>query len=226
MICLEHLTKRFRLKNGQYRYVLDDVSYTFEEGVNTGILGLNGTGKSTLLKLLCGSINPSGGSVTRTSSISWPVGFSGFVVGNLTGYQNLRFISRIYRSDYNKDRKFVEEFTELGDYLNEPVKTYSSGMRSKLNFALSMSIGFDFYLIDEAFSVGDAKFKKKGMEIFQERMKDSTVIVVSHSVSNITKLCTKAVVLDEAKFKLYPTMEESIEVYKTLGQKAKSKKDP
>lgn len=226
MICLEHLTKRFRLKNGKYRYVLDDVSYTFEEGVNTGILGLNGTGKSTLLKLLCGSINPSGGSVTRTSSISWPVGFSGFVVGNLTGYQNLRFISRIYRSDYNKDRKFVEEFTELGDYLNEPVKTYSSGMRSKLNFALSMSIGFDFYLIDEAFSVGDAKFKKKGMEIFQERMKDSTVIVVSHSVSNITKLCTKVVVLDEAKFKLYPTMEESIEVYKTLGQKAKSKKDP
>ncbi|MBQ8708381.1 MAG: ABC transporter ATP-binding protein [Succinivibrionaceae bacterium] len=219
MIRMENLTKKFRLKNGGYKYVLDDVSYTFEEGVNTGILGLNGTGKSTLLKLLCGSSLPSSGRVTRNSTISWPVGFTGFVVGNLTGYQNLRFISRIYKSDYRKDRRFVEEFTELGDYLNEPVKTYSSGMRSKLNFALSMAIGFDFYLIDEAFSVGDAAFRKKGEEIFQQRMKESTVIVVSHSISNITKLCSKAVVLDQAKFHTYETLDEAVEVYKTLGAK-------
>lgn len=221
MIRLEHLTKKFKLKNGTFKYVLDDISYTFEEGVNTGILGQNGTGKSTLLKMLCGSITPSGGRIVRTSSISWPVGFSGFVVGNLTGYQNLRFISRIYRSDYRKDRKFVEDFTELGAYLNEPVKTYSSGMRSKLNFALSMSIGFDFYLIDEAFSVGDANFRKKGEEIFRERLKTSTVIVVSHNINNIKKLCQQAIVLDGAKFSLFPTMDEAIEKYKNLGQTKK-----
>lgn len=221
MIRLEHITKKFKLKNGTFKYVLDDISYTFEEGVNTGILGQNGTGKSTLLKLLCGSITPSSGRIVRTSSISWPVGFSGFVLGNLTGYQNLRFISRIYRSDYRKDRKFVEDFTELGAYLNEPVKTYSSGMRSKLNFALSMSIGFDFYLIDEAFSVGDANFRKKGEEIFRERLKTSTVIVVSHNIKNIKKLCQQAIVLDGAKFSLFPTMDEAIEKYNNLGQKKK-----
>ena len=221
MIRLEHLTKKFKLKNGTFKYVLDDISYAFEEGVNTGILGQNGTGKSTLLKLLCGSITPSSGRIVRTSSISWPVGFSGFVLGNLTGYQNLRFISRIYRSDYRKDRKFVEDFTELGAYLNEPVKTYSSGMRSKLNFALSMSIGFDFYLIDEAFSVGDANFRKKGEEIFRERLKTSTVIVVSHNIKNIKKLCQQAIVLDGAKFSLFPTMDEAIDKYNNLGQKKK-----
>jgi capsular polysaccharide transport system ATP-binding protein len=221
MIRLENLTKRFKLKNGSYKYVLKDINYTFEEGVNTGILGQNGTGKSTLLKLLCGSINPSSGRIERDSSISWPVGFSGFVLGNLTGYQNLRFISRIYRSDYRRDKKFVEEFTELGDYLNEPVKTYSSGMKSKLNFALSMSIGFDFYLIDEAFSVGDAAFKKKGEELFRERLKTSTVIVVSHSISRIKKLCQQAIVLDNGGFSTFSTMSEAIERYETLGEKKK-----
>ncbi len=218
MIRLEHLSKRFKLKKfGAYKYVLDDVNYTFEEGVNTGILGLNGTGKSTLLKLLCGSIDPTSGRIIRTSTISWPVGFAGYVVGNLTGYQNLRFISRIYRSDYKKDKKFVEEFTELGDYLDEPVKTYSSGMKSKLNFALSMSIGFDFYLIDEAFSVGDASFRAKGQEVFQERLKNATALVVSHNVSNITKLCNTAIVLDQAKFHTFPKMEDAIAAYQSLG---------
>lgn len=217
MIKLENVTKRFRLKNGKYKYTLNDVSYTFEEGVNTGILGLNGAGKSTLLKLLCGSSYPNFGRISRTSTISWPVGFAGFVVGSLTGYQNLRFISRIYKSDYRRDKRFVEEFTELGDYLNEPVKTYSSGMRSKLNFALSMSIGFDFYLIDEAFSVGDATFRKKGMDLFNEKSKNSTLIIVSHSVGNISKMCTKGIILDQGKFTEHATLQESIAHYNSLG---------
>ena len=217
MIQLNHLTKYFKLSNGSKKYTLNDVSYTFEEGVNTGILGLNGTGKTTLLKLLCGSTYPNSGNITRTSTISWPVGFAGFIVGSLTGYQNLRFISRIYKSNYKRDKAFVEEFTGLGDYLNEPVNKYSSWMKAKLNFALSMSIGFDFYLIDEAFSVGDATFRKKGEDLFKEKSKNSTVIVVSHSIGNITKLCEKAIVLDQAKFHTFSTLEDSINCYKSLG---------
>lgn len=219
MIILENVTKRFRLKSGSFKYTLRNVSYTFSEGVNTGILGLNGAGKSTLLKLLSGSSYPTSGKIIRTSSISWPVGFSGFVVGALSGYQNLRFISRIYKSDYKKDKAFVEDFTELGDYLYEPVKTYSSGMRAKLGFALSMSIGFDFYLVDEAFSVGDARFKEKGQKLFKEKSKNATLIIVSHNVGNISKFCTKAIVLDKARFLEFPTMDDSIAYYKVLGSK-------
>lgn len=219
MIKLDRVTKRFRLSTGGYKYTMREVSYTFTEGINTGILGLNGAGKSTLLKLLSGSTFPTSGHIIRTSSISWPVGFAGFVVGSLSGYQNLRFISRIYRSDYKKDKAFVEDFTELGDYLYEPVKTYSSGMRAKLNFALSMSIGFDFYLVDEAFSVGDAKFKEKGLKIFKEKSRNATLIIVSHNVGNISAYCTKALILDKGKFWEFPTMKESIAQYKKLGTK-------
>lgn len=218
MIKLNNVTKRFKLQNGNYKYTLNDVSYTFEEGMNTGILGLNGTGKTTLLKLLCGSSYPSFGTISRTSTISWPVGFAGFIVGSLSGYQNLRFISRIYKSNYKKDKSFVEEFTELGDYLYEPVKNYSSGMKAKLNFALSMSIGFDFYLIDEAFSVGDATFRQKGEALFKEKAKNSTIIIVSHNVNNISKFCQSAIVLDQSKFLTYPTLQQSIDKYMLLGK--------
>lgn len=216
MIILDSVTKRFKLNSGAFRYTLNDVSYTFNEGVNTGILGINGAGKSTLLKLLCGSSYPTSGRIVRSSSISWPVGFSGYIIGSLSGYQNLRFISRIYRSDYYKDRSFVEDFTELGDYLYEPVKTYSSGMRAKLVFALSMSIGFDFYLVDEAFSVGDSKFKEKGMKLFREKSKSATLLIVSHNVNNISKFCKKALVLNNGKLLEFNTLDESVNFYKNL----------
>ncbi len=214
---LDDVTKRFVLNIGTFKYTLKHVSYTFTEGVSTGILGLNGAGKSTLLKLLCGSSFPTSGRIIRTSSISWPVGFSGFVVGSLSGYQNLHFISRIYRSNYKKDKAFVEEFTELGDYLYQPVNTYSSGMRAKLGFALSMSIGFDFYLVDEALSVGDAQFNAKAHKLFLEKSQNSTIIIVSHNVASISKFCTKGIVLDKAKFLEFPSLAESIQYYKKLG---------
>jgi capsular polysaccharide transport system ATP-binding protein len=216
MIILDSVTKRFKLNSGGFRYTLNEVSYIFNEGVNTGILGINGAGKSTLLKLLCGSSYPTSGRIVRSSSISWPVGFAGYIIGSLSGYQNLRFISRIYRSDYHKDKSFVEDFTELGDYLYEPVKTYSSGMRAKLVFALSMSIGFDFYLVDEAFSVGDSQFKEKGMKLFREKSKSATLLIVSHNVNNISKFCNKALVLNNGKLVEFNTLDESVNFYKKL----------
>ncbi|MGN1357704.1 MAG: ABC transporter ATP-binding protein [Succinivibrionaceae bacterium] len=216
MITLQNVTKSYALNNHKRHMVLDDISYIFSEGVNTGILGLNGSGKSTLLRILCGASFPDKGRVIRNSTISWPVAFSGCIAGNLTGYQNLRFISRIYKSNYQRDKAFVEEFTELGDYLNEPVKTYSSGMKSKLAFSFSMAIGFDFYLVDEAFSVGDATFKQKSIEIFKKKAKEATLIVVSHSISSVKTLCRKALVLDKSKLIEHKTIEESILHYQSL----------
>lgn len=219
MISLEHVTKSFMLKNHQKKVVLDDISYIFKEGVNTGICGLNGAGKSTLLKLLCGSSFPTSGKIVRTSSISWPVAFAGCVAGSLSGYQNLRFISRIYNSDYKRDKAFVEEFTELGDYLYEPVKTYSSGMKSKLAFALSMTIGFDFYLIDEAFSVGDATFRQKSVDLFKEKSKNSTLILISHSMGSVQQMCQKGLILENGKLIEHATLKESVEHYLALSRR-------
>lgn len=216
MIELKNITKSYQLHNHTKHIVLDDISYIFKEGVNTGILGLNGSGKSTLLKILCGAAFPDKGSVIRKSSISWPVAFGGCIVGSMTGYQNLRFISRIYKSNFKKDKSFVEEFTELGDYLNEPVKCYSSGMKSKLAFALSMAIGFDFYLVDEAFSVGDTSFRQKSVNLFKQKAKEATLIVVSHSISNIKEVCSKALVLENSKLIEHSSLSESIAHYQKL----------
>jgi len=216
MIELRNISKSYRLHNHNRHTVLDNISYTFTEGVNTGILGLNGSGKSTLLKILCGASFPDRGTVIRRSSISWPVAFSGCIVGSMTGYQNLRFISRIYKSDFKKDKQFVEDFTELGDYLNEPVKTYSSGMKAKLAFALSMAIGFDFYLVDEAFSVGDSTFRQRSVDLFKQKAKEATLIIVSHSISNVRELCSKALVLNNSKLFEHSSLDDSIAHYQDI----------
>lgn len=223
MIALKNITKTYKLHNNKKHVVLDDISYTFQEGVNTGILGLNGSGKSTLLRILCGASFPDKGTVIRKSSISWPVAFGGCIVGSMTGYQNLRFISRIYKSNFKKDKAFVEEFTELGDYLNEPVKSYSAGMKSKLAFAFSMAIGFDFYLVDEAFSVGDSSFRQKSVNLFKEKAKEATLIIVSHSISNIKELCSKALILENSKLIEHSSLDGSIKHYQNLSTKTTSK---
>ena len=160
MIALEHVYKSYPLKEGR-NLVLNDVNLRMEEGKNIAILGLNGAGKSTLIRIIGGAEAPDRGRVIRTSRVSWPIGFAGCFHGSLSGRENLRFVSRIYGADIRKVTEYVENFAELGPYLDMPVKTYSSGMRSKLAFGLSMAIQFDFYLIDEAFSVGDAPFRKK-----------------------------------------------------------------
>ena len=161
MIELRNINKSYPLPRHGRREILHNASITFRPGVNIGILGLNGQGKSTLIRIISGAERPDSGTVTRKSRVSWPIGFTGGFNGSLTGRENLRFTSRIYGANIQEVTEFVEDFTELGPYMDMPVKTYSSGMRSKLAFGLSMSIGFDFYLIDEAWSVGDASFRAK-----------------------------------------------------------------
>ena len=184
MIRLRNVTKTYRMKAGR-RLILDDLSVDFVPGVNVGILGRNGAGKSTLMRIIGGAITPDRGTVERTSRVSWPIGFSGCFHGSLTGRENLRFVCRIYKADIRQVTSFVEDFTELEDYLDMPVKTYSSGMAAKLAFGLSMAIGFDFYLIDELTAVGDASFRQKSQRVFLERKSTSTLLVVSHQIATI-----------------------------------------
>lgn len=213
MIELRNINKSYPLSRFGRRQVLHNASITFRPGVNMGILGLNGQGKSTLIRILSGAERPDSGTVTRKGRVSWPIGFTGGFNGSLTGRENLRFTSRIYGADIWEVTDFVEAFSELGPYMDMPVKTYSSGMRSKLAFGLSMAIGFDFYLIDEAWSVGDASFQAKAEKVFRERKAHATLIVVSHSVATIRKNCDSAAVLHNGLLTVYDKLEDALRVY-------------
>ncbi len=194
MIYVENVCKKYLNRKG-WHTVLDDVSFSLRKGQKVGILGKNGAGKSTLVRLLSGVEPPTSGKITRKMSISWPLGFSGAFQGSLTGMDNLRFIARIYNADIDYVKRFTEEFSELGKYLYEPVRTYSSGMKARLAFALSLSIEFDCYLIDEIIAVGDARFAEKcKYELFEKR-KDRSLILVSHSPNAIREYCDNAMVL-------------------------------
>ncbi|MDL2267357.1 ABC transporter ATP-binding protein [Desulfovibrio sp. OttesenSCG-928-G15] len=212
MIALHEVSKRYPSKRG-WRTILDNITFAFEPGVNVGILGRNGAGKSTLLRLLGGRELPDTGYVERSSKISWPIGFSGGFNRKITGRQNLRFICRLYDESYQRVAKFVEDFAELGEYLDMPVHTYSSGMRAKLAFGISMAFDFDYYLIDEATAVGDAVFKKKSKSFFNAKRETTTLIVVSHSMGTVKSLCDKYVVLYKGKLMEFPTNEEAEEFY-------------
>ena len=213
VIELSRICKSYSLPRGNRKDVLRDASIIFRPGVNMGILGLNGQGKSTLIRIISGSELPDSGTIKRKGRVSWPIGFTGGFNGSLTGRENLRFTCRIYGADIREVTNFVETFTELGPYMDMPVKTYSSGMRSKLAFGLSMAIGFDFYLIDEAWSVGDASFQAKAEKVFKERKARSTLIVVSHSVATIRKNCDSAAVLHDGILTLYDKLDDALRIY-------------
>lgn len=215
MIELLHVCKSYPLKEGKHT-VLNDVNLRIEEGRNLAILGLNGAGKSTLIRIIGGAESPDSGQVIRTSRVSWPIGFSGGFHGSLTGRENLRFVSRIYGADIKKVTEYVEDFAELGPYLDMPIKTYSSGMKSKLAFGLSMAISFDFYLIDEAFSVGDAAFRAKAARALKERTGQSTLIFVSHSTIAVRNACVCGAVLNEGSLVYYPILEDAIKQYSEI----------
>ena len=213
MIELRNINKSYPLPRHGRKEILHNASITFRPGVNMGILGLNGQGKSTLIRIISGAERPDSGIVTRKGRVSWPIGFTGGFNGSLTGRENLSFTSRIYGADIREVTDFVEAFSELGPYMDMPVKTYSSGMRSKLAFGLSMAIGFDFYLIDEAYSVGDASFQAKAEKVFKERKAHATLIVVSHSVATIRKNCDRAAVLHNGVLSEYDTLGDALRVY-------------
>jgi capsular polysaccharide transport system ATP-binding protein len=212
MIQLTNLKKRFTL-NGKTKVVARGITQTLPSGVSIGLLGRNGAGKSTMLQMIAGTMRPTSGTITSTGSISYPVGFAGSFHPELTGAQNARFLARIYGIDTDELVAFVSDFAELGVHLNLPFRTYSSGMRSRLAFGISMGIRFDTYLVDEVTSVGDAAFREKSTEVFNARMRDSGAIVVTHSVAMIRNLCDAGAVLENGRLFYYPEVEKAIEHY-------------
>ncbi len=215
MIKLENVSKLYPFGKGK-RAVLKDINLTIHDGEKIGILGRNGAGKSTLVRILGGAERPSSGRIIKDMNISWPLAFGGAFQGSLTGADNVRFVSRVYGVDYRESLAFVESFAELGNYLYEPVRVYSSGMRAKLAFAISMAIDFDCYLIDEVISVGDATFKKKCQEELFEKRAHKAMVMVSHELAIVKNYCDKAAILQAGELTVYENMEEAFEVYKKL----------
>lgn len=215
MIKIENLTKSYRVPNGRH-YVFKDLNLELPAGKSVALIGRNGAGKSTLLRMIGGIDKPDCGRIVSQRSISWPVGLSGGFQGSLTGRENVKFVARLYASKAELKEKvaFVEEFAELGNYFDMPIKTYSSGMRSRLSFGLSMAFKFDYYLVDEVTSVGDARFKAKCQQIFEERHKDSSFLMVSHSMETLKTYCDIALYITrEAKVIIYHDVQEAIEAY-------------
>ncbi len=215
MISCIDLRKNYRAGHGT-KQVLKGINLDIAPGDRIGLLGRNGAGKSTLIKLIGGVELPTSGKVRRNMTCSWPLGFNGGFQGSLTGYDNARFIARIYGQDYATMRGFVEEFTELGRQLRMPVKTYSSGMRARLAFALSLAIEFDCYLIDEVIMVGDKNFQDKcHFELF-ERRKDRAILLASHSPASIREFCNRGIVLHDGHATEFDDVEEGLKVYEAL----------
>lgn len=212
MIRLENISKSYATRGGPVQ-VLHDVNLTIGFGERVGILGGNGAGKSTLIRLISGAEAPTSGSIERDMSVSWPLAFGGAFQGTLTGYDNLRFICRVYGVDPVDKIDFVEKFTELGIYLREPVKTYSSGMRARLAFAISMVIEFDCFLIDEIIAVGDTRFHEKCHRELFVRRSERAMIIVSHSATYIQEHCTRAAVLVKGELVSLDTLDEAFEYY-------------
>lgn len=215
MIICRNLTKSYA--HGRARkIVFKNVNLTINKGERVALLGRNGAGKTTLIKLIGGVEMPTSGKVERQMSVSWPLGFAGGFQGSLTGYDNARFISRIYDRNYAEMKDFVEDFTELGAQLKMPVKTYSSGMRARLAFSLSLAIEFDCYLIDEIILVGDQNFQRKcHYELFEKRT-DRSMILASHSNEVVRDYCNKAVVIHAGEATSYDDVPLAIDRYNVL----------
>ena len=215
MIELRDISKSYRLESGR-NTVLDSVSAVFPTGKSVGILGVNGAGKSTLLRIIGGVEPPDRGTVLRDVRVSWPMGFSGGFSPNMTGRQGARFVARIYGEAPRAVERFARDFAELGPYFDMPIRTYSSGMRARLAFAISFAVEFDCYLVDEVIATGDARFSKKYRREFKERSRNASVILVSHNPEAIRAECDFAAVLTKGSLTLYESVDEAMDVYEQL----------
>ncbi len=210
MIELHHITKSYRTPMGT-NVVLNDISAVFPAHESVGVLGRNGAGKSTLLRIIGGAEMPDSGEVIRKGRVSWPIGFGGGFNGSLTGEENCRFVARIYSQDVDEIVDATREFAEIGKYFYNPVRTYSSGMRARLAFGVSMAIDFDVYLIDEITAVGDAAFRTKCQAVFNARQEHSNLIMVSHAMETIRQYCTRAAIVSNAGIEFYDSVDEAID---------------
>lgn len=216
MIKIENLTKSYRTPTGRH-YVFKDLNIEIPSGKSVAFIGRNGAGKSTLLRMIGGIDRPDSGKIITNKTLSWPVGLAGGFQGSLTGRENVKFVARLYakQEELKEKIEFVEEFAELGKYFDMPIKTYSSGMRSRLGFGLSMAFKFDYYIVDEVTAVGDARFKEKCAQLFKERHKESSFLMVSHSLNSLKEFCDVAIVFKNSYIiGYYENVQSGIDEYK------------
>ncbi|MFT6887846.1 MAG: capsular polysaccharide transport system ATP-binding protein [Paracoccaceae bacterium] len=210
MIRLENVCKSFPLKGGGRKTVVQNLNMVIPRGRSLALLGRNGAGKSSLLQLIAGTLKPDSGRVERGCSVSFPLGFAGSFHNQLTGAQNIRFVARIYGVNEEALMAFVEGFADLGEYIDQRVVVYSSGMKARLAFGVSMGLGFDVYLVDEITAVGDANFRRKCMAMFERRLMDSDVIMVSHAMPTLRAFCDSGLVLENGRIEFYHDIEDAI----------------
>jgi capsular polysaccharide transport system ATP-binding protein len=215
MIHLVDLEKSFTSSRGRH-VVLHRTNLSIPSTMRIGVLGMNGAGKSTLLHMIAGSEPPTAGRVLRECRCSWPLGFAGSFQPNLTGIENILFAARVYGVDCDEAVAFAAEFAEIGEYIDMPVRTYSSGMKARLAFGLSLAIDFDIYLIDEITAVGDRRFQEKCRRAFAERTSKSGLCIVSHNEANIRTFCDIALVLHNGFLTPFEDIESALEYYASI----------
>ncbi|WP_311950778.1 ATP-binding cassette domain-containing protein [Halomonas piscis] len=215
MIEINNLYKRYHRQRRVYDWVLEDINLHIPRGLSVGLLGRNGAGKSTLLRLIAGMDTPDRGEIRRHCRVSWPIGLAGGFQGSMSGRQNVKFVARVHGGRHNVDHiiRKVEDFAELGDAFNEPIKTYSSGMRARLNFGLSLAFDFDIYLSDEATAVGDRSFRAKATKAFKDKVGQASLIMVSHSEGILKELCQAGIYLKDGRAIWYDDINDAIAAY-------------
>lgn len=216
MIIVDDVHKRYRTDHGMGKWILRGVSLTIPPKVSVGLVGRNGAGKSTLLRLIAGVDEPTRGRVERRCHVSWPMGFGGGLQGSLTGRQNAKFVCRIHGQEADIPRRlaYIQAFAEIGDAFDEPIKTYSSGMKSRLQFAMSLAFDFDVYISDEVTSTGDAAFRKKAAKAFKNLTDQASLIMVSHDEGTLKQFCSAGIWLHEGQAHWFDRIDDALQAYK------------
>ena len=223
MIVVDDVYKRYRTPNGVGKWVLKGLSFRIPPKTNVGIVGANGAGKSTLLRILGGVDHPNKGTVERNCRMSWPMGYGGGLQGSLTGRQNARFVCRLHgREDDIRDRvAFIEDFAEIGAAFDEPVRNYSSGMKSRLNFAMSLAFDFEVYISDEVTAAGDARMRQKAADAFKNLANRAGLLMVAHSESTLKQFCQSGIFLKDGKAYWFDELDEALKAYEDSMSKKK-----
>ena len=213
MLEFENVSKSF-WTGKQRKVILDRASFRVELGKSLGILAPNGTGKTTIIRMMAGLEKPDEGAVRKACRVSFPLGFMGGVISRHTARENARFIARLYGLDPDYVEAFSRWLCGIDEYYDMPIGTYSSGMKSRFTFSLLLALEFDIYLIDEGMpSTTDVEFNRKAGSILRDRLRNSTVVIVSHRPSTIEKFCRQAAVLRNGRLHMFETLEEAKQMY-------------
>ena len=217
MIIVEDVHKRYQTDHGPGKWILQGVTFTIPRNLSVGLIGANGAGKSTLLRIIGGVDQPNKGHVERHCRVSWPMGFGGGLQGSLTGRQNAKFVCRIHghEADIPDRLAYIQDFAQIGEAFDEPVKTYSSGMKSRLQFALSLAFDFDVYISDEVTATGDAAFKNKAAAAFKKLADHASIIMVSHGESTLRQFCSAGIWIHDGKAHWFDQIDDALKAYKS-----------